>query len=58
VIEAEDRESAEHWYLKWTFIAAIVAAFAAAVGVVLMIAGIRFFPPACLAGVLVLLLLP
>jgi hypothetical protein len=38
-IEAEDRESAEHWYLKWTFVAAIVAAFAAAVGVVLMIAG-------------------
>jgi hypothetical protein len=38
-LETQDRESAAHWYLKWTFVAAVVAAFAAAVDVVLMLAG-------------------
>jgi hypothetical protein len=38
-LEREDRESAQHWYLKWTFVAAVVAAFAAALGTVLMLLG-------------------
>jgi hypothetical protein len=38
-LEAEDRERAQHWYLKWTLVAAVVAAFAAALGVVLMLVG-------------------
>jgi hypothetical protein len=38
-IETEDRASAENWYLKWTFLAAVVAAVAAVVGISLMLAG-------------------
>jgi hypothetical protein len=38
-LEAENRENAKHWYLKWTFVAAVFAAFAATAGIVLMLAG-------------------
>lgn len=38
-IETEDRGMAEHLYLKWTFVAAVVAALAAIVGIALMLRG-------------------
>ena len=36
-LETEDRERVQLSYLKWTFAAAVVAAFAAALGIVLML---------------------
>ena len=38
-IEREDHESAEYWYAKATFVAAVVAALAAAAGFTLILAG-------------------
>jgi hypothetical protein len=38
-IKTEDRGLAEYRYLRWTFVAAVVAAIAAVVGIVLMLRG-------------------
>ncbi len=35
----EGRARIAHWYLKWTFVAAVIAAIAAVTGIVLMLRG-------------------
>jgi hypothetical protein len=37
---SEDREHAAYWYVKWTFVAAVVAAVAALVAIGLMLNGV------------------